>query len=433
MINKSIFETKKEIYPTLDENIVCDILIIGGGITGISTLYNLDKTNFKTILVEQNEIGGFTTKRSTGKLSYLQNDLLYNIYKTHGESKLKLYLESQIEAINNITNLIKNEKIDCDLEKVPSIIYTNSHNEIKYLKFLKNFLNNNNIKVDTTNPHIVESVYAIKGYNTYIFNPFKFVINLAKKINSNIYENTKIIKVKRIDDYYLCYTKNSIIKAKYIVLASHYPYFLVPYFFPFKTSLEKSFISISNYKKNKISLISYTNPFVSIRTYKDKLIYLSNSMNINSHLPNLNELKKLNPSNLYSNIDVMSNDYLPFIGKIKNNLFLATAYNTWGLTNGFLASNIISDLILNKSNKYAILFNPKRKSLKTISNIFSSINNNLKGFIKGFKYGNHKCTHMGCKLIYNEIDNTFDCPCHGSRFNKNGKVLIGPAIKNIKK
>ena len=424
-------------YPSLEENKDVDVLIIGCGITGISAYYHLKDTGLNITLVEQNKIAMSTTGNSTGKLSFLQNDLIDKIRENASDKKASLYLKSQIDIINDIKNVIKENKIDCDIKKVDSYLYTNKYDEIDKIKKLELFLNKNNIKVYHDDVNLALKKYIINVKDTYIFNPVKFVYGLIKE-NSNIYENTSLRKIEYKDGYYICYTDNGyVIKSKYVVLASHYPYFTIPYMFPLKASLEKSYISASKIKIKPISLISYSNPFISIRTYKDYLVYLSNSHSINKDCcdkENYNELlKKINdlnlkPDYLWCNIDVMTKDGLPIIGKLKNNLLIATGYNTWGLSTGFLAGKILSDIILKKKNKYMKLFNPKRSGLYDAK----TIKNSMEGYISGMLNGtNYKCPHLGCKLVYNEVNETYDCPCHGSRFDKEGKCISSPSNNNI--
>ena len=443
MKNISIWEDTVNIkkYNELKENIEVDVLIIGGGITGISTLYQLNNTNLKVALVEQNRIGKGVTCKSTGKLTYMQNDLLDKIRTNFDDDTLIKYIESQKYSIKEIVNTIKNNNINCDLQKVSSSIYTSKEDEIVKLLSLKNILEKNKIKVKNIKPNLVNSKYTITVDDTYIFHPLKFIECLLINNKYPIYENTGIKKIIKEDNYYICYTDKYQIKTKYVIIASHYPYFNIPYMFPIKGYLEKSYLSASIYKTKPISLISYSNPFISIRNYKDYLIYLSNSHSLNKDIDNtknFNELKKkikdlnLTPEYLWSNIDIITNDGLPYIGTIKDNMLIATGYNTWGLTNGFLAGIILTDIITNKENKYIELFNPNRFNIKQISGAISDSIKNIDGYIKGFIGNSDKtCPHMGCKLIYNKIEDTWDCPCHGSRFNKDGKCISGPSNKDI--
>ena len=441
MKNISIWKStiKEKTFKTLDSDKVVDILIIGGGITGISTLYHLKDSNKKIMLVEQNKIGLSTTANSTGKLTYLQNDLIDKIRNNYDDKVAINYIKSQIDTINNEVSLIKKNQIDCDLEKVDSYIYTNKDSEVEKLKDLENFLNDNKIRTYNKKIDIVDSKYMFYVKDTYLINPLKFLYGLTNNLEDMIYENTSIKKIEECDKYYMCYTDKYKIKAKYVVIASHYPYFNLPFLFPIKGYLEKSYISASKCDNYKLSLISYKNPCISIRNYKDYLIYLSNSRSINKDTcdkKNFDELLKkvydlnLKPDYLWSNIDVITNDSLPYVGEIKKHMFLATGYNTWGLTNGFLAGSIISSMIKREKHKYKKIFDPNRISPNTLSSSISDISKNIGGYVKGIK-GKYKCTHMGCGLIYNEIEHTWDCPCHGSRFDKSGNVIMAPANKGI--
>lgn len=460
MKNYSIWKDtiKGNTFPKLEEDKKVDVLIIGGGITGVSSFYHLKDSNLQVILVEQNKIGMATTGNSTGKLTFMQNDLIDKIKKDLGKDIASKYLASQIDAINLVKDIIDKENINCDLKKTESIIYTNKEDEIDKLKELKDFFEQNKISIKKAKNKLVKSKYEISASETYMFHPIKFIYGLLKN-SQNIYEETSIKKIVKEKDYYLCYTNNYVIQTKWVIIASHYPYFNLPFLFPLKGSIEKSYLSASKTKGENTSLISYSYPFISIRTYKDYLIYLSNSHSINMDTDdkrNFEELKKkisdlkLQPEYLWSNSDIMTNDGMPYIGKIKEKMLIATGYNTWGLASSVLAGKILSDIIKNKENKYIELFNPKRKSL---NQIMGGINNSFKsfsGYISGMKkqeniqisgnsliYNGHrvlkKCPHMGCSLLFNETENTWDCPCHGSRFSLEGDCLNAPANKSIKK
>ena len=167
---------------------------------------------------------------------------------------------------------------------------------------------------------------------------------------------------------------------------------------------------------------------------------------------------------MWSNKDIITSDYLPYIGLIEDNLLIATGYNTWGMTNSTIAGSVISDIILNKENKYINLFNPKRSfnmgkllnfplvlGSNVKSYVGSLINKNKSWYSENIKFMNldgksvgiytddknkehivyNKCPHMKCGLIFNEVEKTWDCPCHGSRFDISGKCIEGPSNYDI--
>lgn len=454
-------------YQKLDQDLTTDVLIIGGGMTGINTLYHLRESNLKVVLVEQNKIGMGVTANSTGKLTYLQ-DHLYNKLLTNFDFEVaSSYLKSQREAIQLASDIIKKNSIDCDLVQSNSYVYTSQDKEIEKLKDLKKFLEKNGIYVFEDTNSLVESKYMIGVEDTYLFHPVKFLLGLLKLCSShNIYEDTSIVKIEEENEGYVCFTDEHKIYAKWVVIATHYPYFNLPMMFPVRASLEKSYLSASLKKMESLSLISYDNPFISIRNYRDYCIYLSNSHKNNAKVDDekhFRELLKkandlgLNPEYLWSNIDIMTNDGLPYVGEIKEGLLLGTGYNTWGMTNGILAGKLLSDLILKRKNAYQVLFDPKRVNSSMVIQGVMDGYYSLEGYIKGLlsksdkisyqkedgkqiavyqdEEGEHKvytkCPHMGCRLIFNEVEKTWDCPCHASRFDIDGKCISGPANRDI--
>ena len=184
----------------LDKNISVDILIIGGGITGISTAYNLKDEKLKICLVEQNYIGSGVTSKSTAKINYLQETVYTDICKKYNKQIAKKYYDSQIYAINKINEIIKNENINCDLEKTESFIFTNNKAEINIIKNEKKLLKEFGSKVYEHSKIDIQlkSKYAISVKDTYTFHPIKYLYAL-KDICQNkgitIYEDTKIIKM----------------------------------------------------------------------------------------------------------------------------------------------------------------------------------------------------------------------------------------------
>ena len=122
-MDKSIFNDIKEDFPKLNESITCDILIVGGGLTGLSLAYYLKDENTSTILIEQGKLASSTTRRSTAKLTYFQQDILSKIVKARNKSDAYLYYKAQKEAISRVTDIIKKEDISCHLEKSPSYLY----------------------------------------------------------------------------------------------------------------------------------------------------------------------------------------------------------------------------------------------------------------------------------------------------------------------
>lgn len=487
MINKSIWlkNIKDKRLPKLKEDIESDILIIGGGITGISCAYFLKDSNKNIVLVDAQQIGRSTTSRTTGKITYLQGPIYQKIDNIYGIAIAKKYLDSQKYACSLIRDIIIKNNIKCDYESNSSYLFTSGKtntikNEIKVFKKM-----GEEFKIKKELPISFPSNISIKIDNSAVFHPLKYVLSLKDIcINSGIkmYENTMINNLTRTEYGYIASCGDYKIKTKKVILACFYPFFFKPGLFPFKTYIKKEYVGAALTDKIKrFNAIDDSKRVNSIRYHsdsKDYVIYTSESRKLGSNMDNEKRYKDLfwkMKSNFNNNIkyywfnyDIMTPDNMPIIGyyeKFNKDLLIGTGYNAWGMTNGTLAGKIISDLILGNKNEYSSLFTPFRNTnifkifntlsynVKNVSSFISSkvnsnydfYNDSVKVQIEnGKKVGiyidenkkEHKvyttCPHMKCGLVFNMVDKTWDCPCHGSRFDIDGNVIKGPSVYDIK-
>ena len=472
MNNKSIWETFniKVKSSNIKNELTTDILIIGGGITGLSVAYFLKDSKEKIVLIDKGNIGSGITSKTTAKVSYLQGDIYNALTNKFNENTAKLYLDSQKDAIKLMIDIINKNKIECDLNKTDSYLFTMKEDNIDKIIKEKELLEKWNINVlDVVDKKIAK---GIKVSDTYIIHPLKYLNGLVKEINKkiDIYENVMAVKLTLENNNYKVETNKGIIYAKKVVVACHYPFFIIPNLIPLKTYIKREYVNVGKVDKEKdYTAINIDNNLLSIRYYNDYLIYTSNKHRLTSKIDykenydksreDYKKIFKKEPQYTWMNQDIMSNDNIPFIGKIKDNLYLLTAYNAWGMTNSTIGAKLVSDLIMNKKNKYEKLFDPNRINTSLIlESILGSLhymkayseslwkkNNPTYIEIKGIKYGiftddngNHHtvsliCPHAKCNLVFNREENTWDCPCHGSRFDIDGNIILGPAVKEIKK
>lgn len=470
------YQTKLE-FPTLKKDKEVDILIIGGGIAGLTTMYYLK--DFSSIcLVDAGNIGKGVTQNTTGKLTFLQETIYTDLEKNIGKDTAISYLNAQKEAIQIAKEIIEKEKIECDLEKVDSYIFTLNEKEIKKIKEEKTFLEEQKIEVYEDKLSLKLPIkYHINVKDTYVFNPIKYLNHLKEILASKpIYENTKVIKITLKKKKYICFTECGKITAKKVIVACHYPFFTIPFLLPLKSHIEKSYLIACKCEKNeKYSCINIEHPSLSVRFYSDLKnnykIHLASSHNTCTkqndkkdflHVQRVFQIKEEDIVSSWSNMDIITDDKLPYIGKIKKGLYLATGFNTWGMTNGILAGKILSDAMKGNKNKYEKLFSPHRCNFYKIKRSFMNIGSNLISFI-GSKWQKKKwypnalqftkingkkvaiyideqkkehivyttCPHLGCSLIFNETEKTWDCPCHSSRFDIDGKCIKGPSLYDI--
>lgn len=483
MKNKSIWKkgVENEMLPELNKDIMCDILIIGGGIAGLSTAYFLSESNNSIVLIDKNKCAEGASSKNTGKLTFMQELVYHKLESNYSKEVAKLYLESQKEAISLAIETIKQNNIKCNLLEEDAYVFINKDSNNNKIEKEINFYKESNIEYEIVNklPNEFPIKCGIKTKGSYSFNPYKFLVGIKNKIKEkiDIYENTRVIEVKKEDNYYLTKTQNkNIIKSKYVVVATQYPFFIVPYYTPFKTTVEKSFI-VGGGGTNVFQAISGGKPTFSFNYYKEDggyLLYSRRSHSITTNLDTrkdreemVEEYKKYfgtNPEYYFQNHDLMTYDYMPFIGKIDDNMYVLTGFNKWGNTNGIIGGSLISDLILEKENKYEGIFNPKRgisflkiKNLTIYNTMVMSryiLNKVVSSksyyddrvrieYINGKKCGiyiddkgkhivSNICPHMKCNLVFNYVDKTWDCPCHASRFDIDGNIVYGPSVYDIK-
>ncbi len=453
-------------FISLNKNIETDVLIIGGGITGLTLGYFLKDENIDVTLIDKGILMNGVTSKTTAKITYLQGTIYQILINNFNELVAKKYLSSQKEAIKIIEKIVKKENINCDLKKCSSIVFALNSKNIKKIELENKILKSFGVKTEQIFNDKIKSGFQVS--DTYVFNPLKYLNGIIDKIKDKIkiYEHVLAQDIKYKKEKYFIKTNKGVIKAKIVVVACHYPFFIIPSFLPLKTYIKREYVNVSKISDIKnFSAINVDEDLHSIRFYNDYIIYGSNQNNLYADLDYQKQYDKSKndfntyfmrkPSYTWMNQDIMSNDNLPFIGSIKQNLYMSTAYNAWGMTNATIGAKIIADNILQGYSKYNNLFDPKRLNKTLIITSFiksfnyfkvylqSLIKKNNPSYIKinGIFYGIYKdqlgylhkiklvCPHMKCNLVFNKEEKTWDCPCHGSRFDLDGNLLEGPSKK----
>lgn len=456
-MNKSYWQKTrhKQEYPSLQKDLNVDIVIIGGGLTGISLAYRLKKAMFDVVLLEQDEIGCGASGHSMAQITLLQDCIYTDLNDYYGYSYAKMYYESNAKAMEEIKEWIRDEKIDCDYEENEYILYTNDKMKIIKMKKEKQLLESFGIKVYEN--VYDQAIYSISIKKQVLFHPLKYLDALAKicqQYHIEIYEHSKVEKVKRIKDYYKVDVNQHVIQCDYVIHATQYP--LLYHSFSFiKFLYRREFIQYGLLKNNdKRSLLCEDKP---IKSYRKVDI---GSLNIGN--------KVMKKSLKWNCQDYYSLRIIPYIGRfdLRYDEYIACGYHLWGMTLSNVASRLIADEILGIDNPYRLLYSKRHYSYplikKNIPLLYQHYKNayfhqksietlkNLKkddGMIiekEGKKYAVYRdgegkdhyfypyCPHMKCLLSFQRETKTWECPCHGSSFDAYGKVIMGPSLSDLK-
>lgn len=425
-----INNAEKPKFDKLIGDIKTDVLIIGGGITGVLCAYMLHNANVDYVLVEADETGKGVTQNTTAKITY-QHGLIYDkLINIYGVEKARLYYEANKKALDKYREISKN--IDCDFEEKDSFVYSTEDNK----KIKKEYEAYKRIGIEseyTENlPLPLTVTGAVKISNQAQFNPLKFIYAISKELN--IFENTKVINVA--PDKVL--TNNGLIKANKIIVATHFPIINKHGLYFMKLYQHRSYVlALENADEFNGMYVDENNKGMSFRNFGDLLLLGGGGHRTGKKGGNWQELRefaqlhypKAKEKYFWATQDCISLDGVPYIGLYSKNtpdLFVATGFNKWGMTSAMAAAEILKDRITGVKNPYAEVFEPSRSIIhpELCVNLFESAFNLLIPTVP-------RCPHLGCALKYNKAEHTWDCPCHGSRFNENGKLIDNPATDDI--
>jgi len=445
-IRKDVFwfkdiDVKK--YSSLNENISVDVAVIGGGISGILCSYFLTEAGYNVTLFEGKRLYSGSTMHTTAHISKIEDYIYQELDNLYNIDVSKEYYKSRVDAISKYDELVKKYNIDCDYRNVSSNFYTldETRKLNKEYEIMKSFGDEVLFNKDT---YIFDKKVkgALTSLNNRCFHPIKFLEGLPR--NYDVYEETIIDDID-FDNKELLTRDNIKISFNYCVVCTNFPFLKIKGLYPLKMYKSSSY---NNYYKTsddfKIDLYEdVKEDGITYRSYNGYLIQggLDNRCGVKS--PNLEDfdidLEKTFNKEMFNKVwfetscDSITFDSIPYIGRyVKNsdNVYVVTGFNKYGMLNGMVAGMEICSLIKDDKSLYHNIFSPQRKIIngKYLGNHLVST---MKGFVKSNVNLNRRCTHLHGKLFYNSVTKTYECPCHGSRFSKEGKVIDGPAKENL--
>lgn len=460
---------------SLKSDVKTDVAIIGAGMAGVLIGYFLKKRGISCILLEASRIGSGQTANTTAKIT-LQHGLIYDtLIQKFGEEKALQYVQANKKAIDEYFRIVKEDQIDCMLEESSAYLY--SCNGTKQLE--KEFSAAQKLGIQAQVTKETNLPFEVSGALQYSgqaqFHPLKFLKAISKQLET--FENTKVTAVegKKI------ITKNGVVTAEKIVLASHFPFINVPGYYFMRMHQERSYvIALENAPQLHGMYLGIDEDGLSFRNSGDYLLIGGGSHRTGENSKGgkyelLRDVaKKYFPESRevahWSAQDGMPIDGIPYIGQFSSsipNIFVATGFQKWGMTSAMVSAEIISELICGKPHLYPV-FSPQRfnlsasakllaedgiKAVKGISAEFFTIptekvtelSSGHGGIVEhnGIKMGVYKnadgeiftvstrCPHLGCQLEWNPDELSWDCPCHGSRFDYLGKLIDNPATEDL--
>ena len=487
-----IDSTAETSFPKM-QNVTVDVAIVGAGITGITAAYLLKKAGKTVALVEGQKIANSASGHTTAKVTSLHQLIYATLIDRHGEDKARLYGESNQAGVEFVASTVEAEGIDCDFQRNDT--YSFAEDEKNLDKIQKEYDAAVKLGLpaefvtETTLPFDIAG--AIKFTNQAQFHVRKYLLHLANTIpgeGSYIFEDSR---VQTVDEGTPCtvHANGTTLQATDVLLTTHLPIVDTGLFFA-KTYPQRSYIigaKISEEKAPQGMYIGVGKNYHSIRTTPtedggllllvgggghkvgEKSATEESYQELDRYLHSHFGIDKVDYH--WSSQDYESFDKLPYIGKLtpaNDHIYVATGYSLWGMSKGTMAGMLLADLVRGIDNPWADLYDSLRATpFVTTESIKNNLDvgkhwvvDRLKGIEKwstddvepgegkiitlnGEKVGVYKdeagkvtavnatCPHLACIVNWNSAEKSWDCPCHGGRFTCEGKVIQGPAVKDL--
>jgi glycine/D-amino acid oxidase-like deaminating enzyme/nitrite reductase/ring-hydroxylating ferredoxin subunit len=480
-------------FPCLEGDTDADVAIIGGGIAGLTSALLLKRAGLKVALAESRRIVNGVTGYTTAKVTLAHGICYSRILNKFGQEQADVYADANQTAIDRVASFIMQMNIACDFTPLPAYIYAVTEDKKAEIEAEVRAGEKLGLAVSyvDTPPLPLPVKGAARFDGQAYFHPRKYLLAFADEINNGngrIFENTRAINIEEGNPC-IVRTDRGAIRAQYVVIATNYPIFDPLKLFMRLTPV-RSYVLGLRLKNQPPQGLFYSNEdqFHSLRPHHlaNNGAYLlaggeehpagqgGNTIqrykNLESYYRRFFDIESIDYH--WSAQDNKSADMIPFIGSLapaSDKIFIATGFKGWGMAHGTIAGMLLSDLILGRSNPWKNLYSPARLNLPaSVKSIASRNVQAVKHLISGYlseesiknlaeiSKGEGKvieldgekaavyrdeqgkiyalspvCTHMGCMVSWNPAEKTWDCPCHGSRYACDGKVIHAPTVKDL--
>lgn len=458
----------------LERDIRAEVAVIGGGMTGILTAWYLKQAGVHAVVLEADQIGGGQTKNTTAKITAQHGMFCSTFLEKKGEERARNYVQANQAAVEEYKRIIREKDIDCNLTECDSYVYSSDRDKLKVeMEAARRLGIDAFLKEKMEIPVSCAGAVGFPGQAA--FHPLKFLKALAEELT--VYEDTPVTEVGENQ----VKTPRGNVRADKIIFAVHFPFLIFPGMYFARMHQERSYvIALETKEKLNGMYIGDGKETLSFRQY-DKYILLGGQAHRTGENREGGRYEKLRTAakEMYpqsqvaaswSAQDCMTADKIPFIGQYASdhpNWYVATGFQKWGMSSAMVSAMLLKDMICGIENPWAEVFAPSRFSAEEIPQLMKDGGKAVKGLTRRFfhlpeetaaelkrghgaavdtpqgKVGVYKteegrisqvdivCPHMGCELTWNPDELSWDCPCHGSRFDWEGNLIDGPAQEGI--
>ncbi|MGH3625127.1 MAG: FAD-dependent oxidoreductase [Sciscionella sp.] len=475
-------------FPVLRGEHAFDVAVVGAGITGLTTALLLKREGARVAVIEADRVGSGATGNNTAKVSALQSTVYSAITRQHGRDAAADYGAASMAAVAQVAGIAETEGIDCGLQRRPAYTYAITEAERSIVQEEAKAATRAGLPVESSSDLDVPfSVFAaVRLDNQIAFHPLRYATGLATAVDGNdcrVFEHSRAVAVTEGAPCQV-HTPGGVVRADRVVIATHYPILDRGLFFARLEPVRAYAIAarLRTGAPPEGLAISAGSPAWSLASSGEQLVVCGQSHPTGEHGVASERYERLTDfarrhwdvaeiTHRWSAQDPSAYDKLPMIGTYTpatSRLYTATGFMKWGLSTGTFAATLLTDLIAGRDNPLAARFTPNRVSPRSSAHLARmnakvgidmigdrlapaqgrSASNLGRGEARVVRDGLGKtgvyrdrngklhavslrCTHLGCLLRFNEAEHSWDCPCHGSRFDVDGSVLEGPATRPL--
>ena len=412
-------------FEGLKTDLKTDVLIIGGGMAGVLCAYMLEQAGVDYALVEADRVCGGVTGDTTAKITAQHGLIYHQLLQRFGEEKTKCYLQANQWAVDEYRRLCGG--IKCEFQERENFVYSRYDQEKleKEMAVLERL--GAPVRLVRRIPLPVSVMGAVGMAGQGQFHPLKFVEGLLPGLR--IFEQTKVLELKPGE----AVTTGGTVRAEKIIVATHFPMLNKHGSYFLKLHQHRSYVlALKNAPKIEQMYVDENERGLSFRQYGEYLLLGGGGHRTGKQGRGWDQLEifarrhwpDARVAFRWAAQDCMTLDAVPYIGRYSRHaggLYVATGFNKWGMTSSMVAARVLSDLVQEKHSPYETLFSPSRSIL------WPQLAANAAQAVLGLVTPGPRCPHMGCVLKYNRQEHSWDCPCHGSRFTREGELINGPA------
>lgn len=481
--------------PTLTEDLTVDVAVIGGGMAGLSTAWELTRAGLGVAVLEADRIAAGVTGHTTAKVTALHTLIYDKLRRTRGDEGARLYARSQSEALERAAEIVAELGVDCDWEERDAYTYVRETGRVDQLRAEARAAKEAGLPAsfvtETGLPFPVAGAVRVSGQAQ--FHPRKYLLALAEDLQARggrIHEYTRVTALTEGEPCRLTTDAGVTVTARDVVVATHYPVFDRALLFT-RLSPRRELVVAGTLGADRDPGGMYITPEEntrSVRTapYDDghRLLVVTGehftpgTADTEARFEQLSDWASTHFPGVYlthrwATQDNDPTDTVPMVGPLHagaRHAYVATGFGGWGMSGGIMAGRLLSAQIRGERCAWSELYDPRRLAtavreapafLMTQAKVArhfvgdrlrpaKSLEDVAPGEGAVVRAGGDRvavyrdedgevhalsarCTHLGCLVDFNAAERSWDCPCHGSRFGIDGEILQGPALRPLKR